>query len=307
MADLRPFLESCWRSCWHRARRPVEGVIVDRDLASQIAERALRNAAIGTGGAAESSRFLAAALVETTTHSTGTVASERTREQDPQRHHDPSDTRYPANLDLDELQKQHPEKGFDRAEWNRLPDLLRPLAFAQLARKGIEGPDAEDLFLEVLTELARERRSDQKAPITDLTVFEEIVPMQTRMLQFRSIDWHRRRSTQKNQANTGPSYDALTDDPERPMQFADPGTSSSATPKFDQIYAECEEALSPEEWELVYRLYVAQTVTVQDLVRDDVFCAGAGLKPGASESTRRRALNARIETALEKLRECLIP
>lgn len=307
MAGLRPFLESCWSSCWHRARRPVEGVLVDRALASQLAERALRNIALETAGPPESSKFLAAALKETVIHSCGMVASERTHMDDPQRHHDPSDTRYPANLNLDELQQQHPSRGFDRPEWNQLPDLLRPLAFAQLGKKDISGPDAEDLFLEVLSELARERRSDGKAPITDLTVFEEIVPMQTRMLQFRSIDWHRRRSTQKNQTNTGPSYDALSDDPDRPMQFADPTSSAGASPKFEQIYAHCKEALDPEEWQLVIALYVAQTATVQDLVQDDDFCQTLDLKPDASASTRRRAINARLEAALEKLRECLMP
>ncbi|MGB1130220.1 MAG: hypothetical protein ACPG4K_09220 [Haloferula sp.] len=307
MVGLRPFLESCWRSCWHRARRPVEGVLVDRELASQLAERAMRNVAVGTAGPPESSKFLAAALEETRSHSRQTIASERTRDKDPQRHHDPADTRYPANLDLDELQKQHPSRGFDRPEWNQLPDLLRPLAFAQLGKKDIGGPDAEDLFLEVLSELARERGSDGKAPITDLTLFEEIVPMQTRMLQFRSIDWHRRRSTQKNQTNTGPSFDALSDDPDRPMQFADPSTGSGAPLKFEQIYAHCKEALEPEEWELVITLYVAQTATVQDLVQDDDFCQALELKPGASDSTRRRAINTRLESALEKLRECLMP
>lgn len=280
---------------------------MDPELASQIAARALRNIAVETDGAPETSKFLAAALRETAAHSSTSVATERTREADPHRYHDPTDTRYPENLNLDELQRQHPERGFDRPEWNKLPDLLRPLAFAQLGKKDIKGPDAEDLFLEILTELARERRSDHKAPITDLTLFEEIVPMQTRMLQFRSIDWHRRRSAQKNQTNTGPSFDALSDDPDRPLQFTDPSTDTGASPKFEQIYTQCREALEPDEWRLVITLYVAQSATVQDLVEDDEFCASLDIKPGASPSTRRRAINARLEAALEKLRECLMP
>jgi len=267
----------------------------------------LRNIAVETAGPPEVSKFLAAALREAAEHSSATVATERTCEADPNRHHDPADARYPENLNLDELQRQHPERGFDRPEWNKLPDLLRPLAFAQLGKKDIKGPDAEDLFLEILTELARERGSDSKAPITDLTLFEEIVPMQARMLQFRSIDWHRRRSAQKNQTNTGPSFDALSDDPNRPLQFADPSTATSATPKFEQIYSQCREALEPDEWKLVITLYVAQSATVQELVEDGDFCESLGVKSGASPSTRRRAINARIEAALEKLRECLMP
>lgn len=307
MNGLRPFLQSTWLACCRRARRPAEGVLIDPALAARIAERALRNLAVELSAPPPQPRFLASALEETTRHSTATVAAERRQAADPQRHHDPADTRYPANLDLDRLQRHDPQRGFHDPEWNRLPPLLKPLAFAQLAKKDILGPDAEDLFLEILTEMARERTSDRRAPITDLTVFEEVVPLQSRMLQFRSIDWHRRRSAIRNQSNTGPSFDALSDDPDRPMQFADPATAAHAHPRFEQIHAQCEEALTPAEWALVFELYVAQTVTIQDLVDDENHCASLGLKPGASASTRRRAVNAVIETALEKLRECLLP
>ena len=91
------------------------------------------------------------------------------------------------------------------------------------------------------------------------------------------------------------------------MQFADPATATHAWPRFEQIHAQCEEALTPAEWTLVFELYVAQTVTIQDLVDDERYCASLGVKPGASASTRRRAVNAMIESALEKLRECLLP
>lgn len=307
MSGLRPLLESCWRSCWHRARRPVEGVLTDPDTATRLAERAMRNLAVDLEADTDPSRFLARAIRETAEHATTGVAVERRETEDAQRHHDPDDARYPHNLHLDHLQRHDAERGFDHPEWNRLPDLLRPLAFAQLAKKSIEGPDAEDLFLEILAELARERGSDGVAPISELTVFEEIVPLQHKMLQFRSIDWHRRREAQKNRTNTGPSLDALSDDPDRPMQFADPDSAGGATPKFDRIYAECREALSDDEWRLVVTLYVARTATVTDLVDDPGFCASLGVKAGASESTRRRAINAKVEGALEKLRECLMP
>ncbi|BCX46551.1 hypothetical protein HAHE_04590 [Haloferula helveola] len=306
MSELRPFLQACWRACCQRARRPVEGVLVEKSLAVSVAERALRNAAIDAEDPSQP-KFLAAALEETGRHASGTVAAERTSSADPQRHHDPADPRYPENLDLDRLQRHDADRGFHDSEWNQLPSLLRPLAYAQLAKKDIRPPDAEDLFLEILTELARPRGSDNRAPITDLTVFEEIVPYQSRMLQFRSIDFHRRRSALRNQTNTGPSLDALADDPDRPMQFADPGTEGGAPPRFEEIYAQCEEALEPDEWRLVFDLYVAQSVTIQDLVDDPEFTDTLGLKSGASASTRRRAINARIETALEKLRDCLLP
>lgn len=307
MPGLRPFLESCWRSCWHRARRPVEGVLTDPETATRIAERALRNLAVDTTPDIERSRFFADAVREAASHATATVAADRTRESDPQRHHDPADARYPANLNLDDLQRYDEAGGFSHPEWNQLPPLLRPLAFAQLLKKSIAGPDAEDLFLEILAEMSRKRGSDDRAPISDLTVFEEIVPLQHKMLQFRSIDWHRRHEAQKNQTNTGPSLDALTDDPDKPMQFADPASLPGPTPKFDDIYFQCREALTEREWWLVVTLYVSRNATVSDLVNDHDLCRDLGLKPGASDSTRRREINARVETALDKLRECLLP
>lgn len=273
------------------------------ETASRIAERVLRN--LAQDDPPPRSRFLAEALEECARASLATVARERRDATDPQRHRDPEDQRYPANLDLDRLQAHDAERGFHDREWNQLPAVLKPLAFAQLGRKGITASDAEDVFHETLAEFARERARDGKAPITDISVFEEIVPLQSRMLQFRAIDWIRRRSTLKNQPNTGESFDAMVDDPDRPVQFADP--RSDGPPSFEEIYRHCHEALKPAEWDLLVQLYIARSATIQDLIHDPEFCATLDLKPGASASTRRRAVNARLETALSKLRKCLTP
>ena len=62
MSDLRSFLQSAWHACCRRARRPVEGVLVDPALAARIAERALRNLAVELSSPPPPPRFLAAAL-----------------------------------------------------------------------------------------------------------------------------------------------------------------------------------------------------------------------------------------------------
>jgi hypothetical protein len=177
------------------------------------------------------------------------------------------------------------------------------LALATLSRKGIRGHDAEDVFIETIAELVRERDDQRKALIQEPTVFEEIIPLHSQIVQFRAIDWFRRRSARKNQPNTGDSFDALTGDSDRPLQFEDE-TATAVT--FEKIYKECQEALSPVEWQLVYALYVAQSATVQDLVRSDKACAQLGIKAGASDSTRRRAISEMVERALEKIRENLV-
>lgn len=298
-------LEKCWSACWHRARRPVEGVLVSEDEASKIAEQVIRNLAIDHGqGPASEADFTAKALEEASSATRSIVADQRRSSADPQVYHDPEDRRYEQNLDLDRLKKRDPENGFQDREWNRLPALLRPLALATLSRKGIKGHDAEDVFNDTLAELVRERENGGGAPIMDPTVFEELIPLHSRIVGFRAVDWFRRRGTLKNQPNNGDSLDALTDNADAPMQFEDP-SSDPERPSFESIYQECQSALSTFEWDLVFRLYVAQSHTIQDLIKDDEFCVRAGIRASASGSTRRRALAEQVETALEKIREHL--
>ena len=298
-------LEKCWNACWNRARRPVEGVLVSEDQASKIAEQVIRNMAIDCLDGPESEAdFTAKVLEEASSATRSVVADQRRSISDPQVHHDPEDRRYDQNLDLDRLKKHDPEHGFQDREWNRLPDLLRPLAFATLSRKGIKGPDAEDVFIDTLAELVREREDGRGAPIMDPTVFEEIVPLHARIVGFRAVDWYRRRGTLKNQPNNGDSLDALTDNPDGPVQFEDTSADPERT-TFESIYDECKDVLSPAEWDLIFRLYVAQSHTIQDLIKDDGFCLRAGIKASASGSTRRRVLAAQVEAVLEKMKEHL--
>ncbi len=307
MEDLirKEQLQRCWNACWHRARRPVEGVLVPDNQASDIAERAIRNVSLDYEKFPTEAEFTAKALEETATATRDLVAQERRKLADPQLHHDPSDGRYARNLNLDRLQRRDPAKGFCDSEWNQLPAVLRPLAFATLTRKGIKGPDAEDVFGDTLVELIREREGSGHAPILDPTVFEEIIPLHARIVSFRSVDWYRRRGALKNQPNTGDSLEALTDHPEHAMQFED-HSADPTTHTFERIYKECREALSASEWELIFILYVTQSATIQDLIGDEAFCAKLGIKPNVSGSTRRRVLSDLVEEALKKIKENLV-
>lgn len=298
-------LQRCWRACWHRARRPLEGVLVSEDQAELIAEQAIRNVSLDYDEFPTEAEFTARALEETVSATRQLVAEERRKNSDHQLHHDPEDRRYDRNLNLDRLQRHSPDKGFFDSEWNHLPQLLRPLALATLSKKGIKGADADDVFSDTLVELVREREGSGGSPILDPTVFEELIPLHARIVGFRSIDWYRRRGALKNQPNTGDSLNALTDNPDHAMQFED----RSADPQnntFERIYKECREALTPAEWELVFILFVTQSATIQDLIGDDDFCAKFGIKPGVSGSTRRRVLSELLEVALGKLRKNLI-
>lgn len=298
-------LQRCWKACWHRARRPVKGVLVSEEQATEIAERAIRNVSLDYDEFPSEVEFTARALEETASATRDLVAKQRRESANHQLHHDPEDRRYAENLNLDRLQRRDPAKGFCDSEWNQLPQILRPLALATLSRKGIKGPDAEDVFSDTLVELVREREGTGESPILDPTVFEEIIPLHARIVGFRSIDWYRRRSALKNQPNTGDSLNALTDNPDHGMQFEDPSADPTSH-SFERIYKECQEALSVAEWELIFTIYVTQSATIQDLIGDDEFCAKFGIKTSVSGSTRRRVLTEQVETALEKLRKSLI-
>ncbi|MBB5351022.1 hypothetical protein HNR46_001256 [Haloferula luteola] len=294
-------LRRCWEACWARARRPVEGILLPNDQATHIAERALRNASLSFKTFPGEGPFLATALEETARAAREGVALQRRDHRDPQLHHDPGDSRYERNLNLDRLQRRDAERGFHDREWNDLPPVLRPLALHTLSRKGIRGPDADEVFNDSLLELARER-NDGGAPILDLTVFEELIPLHTRITGFRAIDWMRKKSAQKNRPNAGESFDALTDDPDHRKQFEDPNSDPDQA-TFERIYSECREDLTDLEWDLIYSLYVAQSAPVQDLLADDAFCRRHGIRTTASPSTKRRELLAKAEEALGKIRK----
>ncbi len=298
-------LQRCWKACWHRARRPIEGILVSEEQATAIAEQVIRNVSLDYDEFPTEAEFTARALEETAEATRQLVARERRERSDHQLHHDPEDRRYDQNLNLDRLQRRDPEKGFHDSEWNRLPTVLRPLALATLTRKGIKGPDADDVFNDTLVELVREREGSGRSPILDPTVFEELIPLHARIVGFRSIDWYRRKGALKNQPNTGDSLNALADNSDHGMQFED----RSADPQnntFERIYKECRESLTPAEWELIFILFVNQSATVQDLIGEEDFCAKLGIKSNVSGSTRRRVLSELVEVALEKLRKNLI-
>lgn len=298
-------LERCWQACWTRARRPVEGVLISELEAEKIAEQAIRNASFEFDSLDDEVPFTARAIELAGEGTRELVAEKRRKDSDPQLHHDPEDRRYDRNLDLDRLQRHDDDRGFGDREWNRLPDLLKPLALRTLQRKGISGPDAEEVFMDALVELAKARSSDKRAPILDPTVFEELIPLHLRIVGFRAIDWQRRRTTLKNRPNEGESFDALADDPDRPIQFEDASVDPDA-PTFEHIYKECREVLDSDEWDLLYTLFVAQAATIQDLIEKRDFCDRYGLRRSSSASTRRRVLNERIQVALGKIRKALV-
>ncbi|MEM9081070.1 MAG: hypothetical protein AAGC74_10305 [Verrucomicrobiota bacterium] len=303
----RKAFEKCWQACLAKATRPVEGVLLPPERASSLAE-SLMNAALDDASAFDSeASFVAELLDSTSSQSKSTVAHDRRTENNPNCHHDPNDSRYDQNLNLDHLQSQDKSNTFNHPEWSKLLDFLTPFGLRELQKKGITHPDSDDVYSETFSELIREK-SGKKPPISALLVFEEIIPLFVRMIQFRAIDWVRNRNTKKNQPNTQDSVEGLQEAAQSSRQFADtkashPGLSDSLS--FEEIYRDCHNVLTKFEWQLIFTIHVAESSTMGELIEKPRVLAQLGVTASDSVSTRRRRLNEALDQALTKLAKAL--
>jgi hypothetical protein len=302
------FFEKLWRATYRRAMRPVEGVLLSEKAAGALAFEIFENLLDRYRLQPSNAEFSAEAMEGAHDHARHNVAGDRTSKSDPRICHDPKDERYEENLNLDLLKKKGGE-GFSDREWNGLDPILRPFGFHLLLRKGLGNQDAEDVYLETFAELARERAKDGKAPIESIVVFEEVIPLFSKMVQFRAIDWRRKQGALKNQPNTQSSFEDLTEREDGAMQFEHEGSDPDRAIgqlSFDEIYRQCGEALDEFEWELVFKVYVSQSATMGELCDDAETLEKLGLEPGHSVSKKRRILNQVLEGALEKLQKTLL-
>lgn len=302
------FFERTWRAAFRRARRPVEGIQLPDSDAQAIVEDVFDRLLHRFRKMPSESEFTSEAMELATVSARHQVATRRREQTDPQLYHVTADRRYAANLDLDHLQQRDTDNAFTSRTWTDLDPLLRPLAFHLLQRKGITGADAEDVYNETFAELARLRSSDQRAPIETIMLFEELIPFFSKMVQFRSIDWMRRRGALKNKPNTQHSIEELTEREDHAVQFEDIGATPTADLNdlpFDELYRQCEEALSPFEWELVFMIYVSQSATMGEALEMKPILSQLGLKSRDSSSKKRRILNDHLESSLKKLAHCL--
>lgn len=300
-------IEKAWQACLAKALRPVEGVLLDRTIAADLAER-LINQELDSSSPLESEPSLVAHLIKCVTQSSKeTVAHERLEFQDDNKHHDLNDQRYERNLSLPQLQKRNQDGEFNDPEWNKLLGFLKPFGHNELHKKGVQHQDAEDVYSETFAELIREK-TDKAAPISRLTVFEEIIPLFVRMIQFRGLDWIRSRHAKKNQPNTQESIEDLASEERGNRQFEDTRETALGGDhplSFEAIYYQCQEVLTPFEWQLIFSLYVSENATMGELLEDEKILQRLNLNKDDSSSTKRRRLNEQLDTTLTKLRSNL--
>ncbi|WP_193213831.1 hypothetical protein [Luteolibacter marinus] len=302
------FWEDLWNAMLERLQRPVTGVLLDRDTARRIGEPLLLQQVRMRDESALPAETSASVLGEAAETSKWHVAEERKLSRDQQRHRDPEDARYERNLDLPALQQRKTDGRFAHPEWSQLDRFLRPFGFQILKRKGLPDEDGEEVFNDTVASLALAKTDGKQAPIEELIVFEEIIPNFCRRIGFRAIDALRRKTTQKARPEQLHSLEGMESEEGSAVQLADPAASDRdrpATWRFEEIYQQCREDLSPVEWGLIFDLYVAQKYTVKDLIADPAKLAFLGIDATQSPATLRRRVEDIINPALERLADAL--
>ncbi len=307
--DIIERFRELWRVSYRCAIGPVVGVSLGENEASAVAENAVtalmaRHPEKLPEQAAASSEILKDSRVRALTK----VAEVRSAMGDDEQFRTPGHRPYEKNPNLCRVRKRDKDGAFTDAEWGKLPPIFEPLGFAALHRKGVQGEDAKDLFSEAFAGLAKGRKRDGVAPVEQVTVFEELVPVFSTMLSNRVIDWARKMRSLKNQPNIGTSMEEMEERAGTAGQVADPasmGSMAETEMSFEDIFEECRDLLTELEWRVVYEIYVSREFTRGQLIEQDEITESMGLPPGTSEAKRRRHLNSHLESALAKLQRAL--
>ena len=212
------------------------------------------------------------------------------------------------NPDFGALRRRDSSGVLNSPELAKLFPALKPIAFGNFKKYGITERDGEEIFSNCLQKLTMPKASgsnEGQTTLDTLTVFEEVFPFFSKIVQNETVDRIRRVSALKNQANTSDSFEGLQEDEDRPMQFADPDSLEDGDmPDFGEIYALCSDTLDESEWKLIATLYMGDGVTKKELLEQDDFLEEMGIKKG-SHITRWRGLSKKLEFALGKMRNRL--
>lgn len=306
--DYESLLLQVWNAMLARLQRPVEGVLLPVQKAQKIGEPLFHRILDLSGPDPDDAAFSAEALRAAAVESKETVAEERKLRKDQECFRDPEDDRYERNLNLPDLQAGVSGGSLRHAEWAELDQFLRPFAAPQFRKKNISVDDADEIYNSTLAYLAHQGGKLGKAPIEKIKVFEELIPNFCRLISLRSIDWLRRRFAKKAAPESLTSIEALVTETGSQVELRDHTASDPDEPmtwRFEEIYAQCREVLTPVEWSLIFKIYIAQTHSVKDLVQDEREVTALGLEASQSASTLRRRVDDILKPALAKLADAL--
>lgn len=242
------------------------------------------------------------------------TAQQRVARRQPDLWHDAAWQQGEPVLDMAALRQRDARGGYSSPEWQRLHDVLKRRALRILPglRHGhmlLPEQAVEDVFMEALTELIRER-PEKGTLLDELPLWEHVPAVFNTVVKRRGIDWLRREGQRKNQPNSA-ALQTSFDDPDVPLAgtLPEPRSAAGFDPlqgvTFDRIYRACSKCLTPLQWRIITDIYIEETSTRLDLASDAAVLRELDVSPSASEATRRRAINRQLETALAHLAECL--
>jgi DNA-directed RNA polymerase specialized sigma24 family protein len=300
------WLDQLWPQVCQRVSRPLTEVLVPREAISRLACRVVEG--FLEAGDAVTSSFDAARrwmLEHAESLALSWIADERRQRSDADFARDMERALWPHNPSWEDLLQRDVEGALNGRQWPQAVDILKQRATPVLARQSLPAEDGEDVLQETLAELLQARK--EPSIIDRLRIFEELPRLFAVMIERRLISWLRKRSALKRSA-ANPQLSESLNDPDNKLreQLADGGKAQpweGAT--FDRIQSACRTVLSDFEWHLVTLLFVEGTHTRLDLASDAWVLEQLGLSMKHSESKRRRALNAVVETALQRLGRAL--
>ena len=304
-----------WQLTARWAGRPYAGVLLPSAEQGTVAARVFEGILQAWRVLPDHTEFLAWLQREAQQQALAHTAEQRAETGRADLWHDPEWQSGEAVVDLRALRQRDPGGNYTSPEWHKVHEILRRRAMRILPglRSGpLVLPDStvEDVFMEALTELVRDRPG-KGALLDELVLWEQVPPVFNTIVRRTGLDWLRSEGQRKNQPNS-PLLRTSFDDPDAGLAdtHADPESARAAIDPwhgvtFDRIHKACADCLSPLQWQIITAIYIEETATRLDLASDPDVLRQLGVAPAASESTRRRAINTQLEAAIAHLATCL--
>ena len=298
-----------WRfgACW--AGRPVGGVVlppVERtQIMVQVMEQFICTHPL-LPGEMQCRAFLQANAVRVALEMTSKA---RRESGDPALWHDGAHRSSTPVIDITELQHTDANGHLVSPRWNDLHEQMKPRVLGFFRKQGVPEADAEDLFSESITGLAR-ARGIGTAAIQDLLVFEQVPALFLTIARQRLNNYLRHRHAAKRDVLQTLSLDEHDDvvDKTEQTSFAS-WAADEADPfsglTFARLAEECAHGLSVLQQRILSVLYIEESASYMEVATSSWFIHAIGLKSGASDATCRRALDREHDSALEHLAQRL--
>jgi hypothetical protein len=288
-------------ACW--AGRPVPGVILPKEERTKAMTQVMNEFMVRFDempSVMQSRGFIQQRVVRVALEATRAA---RLATGNPSLWHDESHRGTTPVLDLTALQSDPKSQ-----VWQTVLTQMRPRALGYLLKEGISETDGEDIFAEAVASIVRER-SDGSRALDEILVYEQFPPFVVTVVKRRMLNFLRDRGAAKRSRCQTVS---LHEDEEAlrnaEREIAAGWAAEENDPlrglTLERLSNECAHCLTALQLRILTELYITESASYMEVARSPWFIAAAGVK-GASDATRRRALDHEHATALDKLAECL--